>query len=186
MFVNPESAENVMSILKVARDGLAARAKLSEIDQSVLASLNDAITELLPKPFKEYKDIQQAVGNYVIYRDMLGIERKAFEDHERDIKDEMTRISMWLRDKGDEFGVDSFNTPFGTAYRNVKKSFRIENWDDYSAWIIETNNAQCLEKRPAKLAVQEIVDTDGCLPPGLTEFIEVEFNVRRPTKARAT
>ena len=185
MFVNPESAENVMSILKVARDGLAARAKLSEIDQSVLASLNDAIAELLPKPFKEYKDIQQAVGNYVIYRDMLGIERKAFEDHERDIKDEMTRISMWLRDRGDELGVDSFNTPYGTAYRNVKTSYRVETWDDFAEWIMQTNNMQCVEKRPAKLAVKEIFDTTGQLPPGLNEFIEVEFNVRRPTKSKS-
>lgn len=184
MFVNPESAQNALAILTIARDGLAARSKLSEIDQSVLESLNDAIAEILPKPFIEYANIQQAVGNYVKYRDMLSVERKGWEDHEKDVKDEMTRISMWLRDRGDELGVDSFNTPYGTAYRNVKSSYRIEDWDAYSKWIIATNNAQCLEKRPAKLAVKEIFDKDGSLPPGLMEFVEVEFNVRRPTKSK--
>jgi len=186
MFVNPESAAQAFEMLDVLVKSLGEKQALSQLDSKIYEAVNDIRAVLKPKPFKAYTDLKQAVGNYVEYRDMLSIERKSFEDHESDIKGEMTRISMWLRDRGDELGVDSFNTPYGTAYRNVKKSFRIEDWDAYSKWIIETNNAQCLEKRPAKLAVQEIVDTDGCLPPGLTEFIEVEFNVRRPTKARAS
>lgn len=185
MYINPEKAAEAFAMLNVLTDQLGSKAALSQLDSKIYEAVNDIRAKLMPQPFAPYVDIKQAVGNYVEYRDMLSVERKSWEDHEKDVKDEMTRISMWLRDRGDEFGVDSFNTPYGTAYRNIKKSFRIEDWDAYSKWIIETNNAQCLEKRPAKLAVQEIVDKDGSLPPGLMEFIEVEFNVRRPTKARA-
>jgi len=185
MFVNPEAAAEAFQLLKILADSLGEKTALSQLDSKIYEAVNDIRMLLAPKPFKEYTTIQQAVGNYVEYRDQLGIERKAWEDHERDVKDEMTRISMWLRDRGDELGVDSFNTPFGTAYRNVKTSYRIEDWESYSNWMRDTDNLQCVEKRAAKLAVKDIYDETGLLPPGLTEFVEVEFNVRRPTKAKA-
>lgn len=185
MYVNPESAYTAIELLNVMAKTLGDKNTLSQLDSKLYDTIEEIKALLAHKPFKEYKDIKEAVANYVEYRDQLSIERKAWEEHERDIKDEMTRISMWLRDRGDEMGVDSFNTPYGTAYRNVKKSFRIEDWQEYSSWIIKTNNAQCLEKRPAKLAVQDIIDETGEIPPGLMEFVEVEFNVRRPTKSKA-
>ena len=185
MHVNSESADNAMAILQSAFDALMARKNLSELDVKLKESIQEAIMELSPKPFKPYSDIQNAVGNYVELRDLLSVDRKAWEDYESMVKDEMTRISMYLRDRGDEFGVDSFSTPYGTAYRNVKVSYRIESWEDYSAWMRDTDNMQCVEKRAAKLAVKDIIDELGTLPPGLTEFVEVEFNVRRPTKGKA-
>ncbi len=184
MFVNAESAENAMQILQTVFDALHARKNLSELDSKLKESVQEAIIELSPKPFKPYSDIQSAVGNYVELRDLLSVNRKAWEDYEANVKDEMTRISMYLRDRGDELGVDSFNTQYGTAYRNVKTSYRIESWEDYSAWMRDTDNMQCVEKRAAKLAVKDILDETGMLPPGLTEFVEVEFNVRRPTKQK--
>jgi len=185
MFVNPESALQAFEMLEVLAKSLGEKQALSQLDSKIYEAVNDIRAVLRPKPFAPYTTIQEAVGNYVQYRDMLGIERKAWEDHESDVKDEMTRISMWLRDRGDELGVDSFNTPYGTAYRNVKTSYRVGEWDEFAKWMRETDNLQCVEKRAAKLAVKEIYDRDGVLPPGLNEFVEVEFNVRRPTKQKA-
>lgn len=186
MYVNSESANNANSIVESTLDFLDGKIEMSTNDiDKVRSALRDVLEELSQKPYKPYNDISTAVGNYVELRDQLSIERKSWETHEEDVKSEMTRISMWLRDKGDELGVDSFNTQYGTAYRNVQTSYRIESWDDYSRWILETNNLQCLEKRPAKLAVKEIYDETGELPPGLYTHVEVEFNVRRPTKAKA-
>lgn len=184
MFVNPESAFQAFEMLEVLAKSLGEKQALSQLDSKIYEAVNDIRAVLKPKPFAEYSNIQQAVGNYVMYRDMLGIERKSWEDHESDVKDEMTRISMWLRDRGDELGVDGFNTPFGTAYRNTKTSYRIEDWSKFSAWMRDTDNMQCVEKRAAKLAVKEIYGKNGELPEGLNEFIEVEFNVRRPTKSK--
>lgn len=182
MFVNTESADNAMQILQAMFDELHTIQSPSDLETKLLGSVKDVINELAPKPFQPYSDIATAVANYVSLRDMLGIERKSWEDHEKDVKFEQDRISMFLRDKGDEMGVDSFATPSGTAYRNVKTSYRIEDWDKYATWLLATNNLQCLEKRPAKLAVKEIHDETGDVPPGLILYTEVEFNVRRPTK----
>lgn len=130
-----------------------------------------------------FNTIDEAVEKYVELRDYLGVERKKFDALEKDIKSELEQISMWLRDKGDNLGVDSFNTRYGTAYRAVKTSYTCGNWQEFIDWVIKTNNTQCLEHRVAKLATKEIHDVTGELPPGVNYSAEVEFLVRRPTKS---
>jgi hypothetical protein len=144
----------------------------------------------LPPPTEEFKPLIEALKGMridemvKIYRDVrdeLSVERKAFKQKEANSKDLMARISMALRDKADELGVDTFNTPFGTAYRNVKKFYRVGNWDKIIDFIKQTGNFQMLEKRVAKNATAEIHDALGEVPPGIDFSVEVEFAVRKPT-----
>jgi hypothetical protein len=135
----------------------------------------------------KFTSIDEAVQHYVDMRDHLTEKRREFEAFEANIKLDLEKTSMWLRDKADELGVDSFKTQFGTAYRATKVSYRVGDWDLYVKWLIETGNyAHCVEKRCAKLAVQEIHNDTGVLPPGLLHNVEVEMDVRRPTKQRST
>jgi len=182
MFINPEDGQQAIDMLNVLASALTEKQKLSQLDDKILQSVLEIRETLMPKPFGDYASINEAVRVYVQLRDQLGVERKAWETHEGEVKSYQEKISMFLRDKGDELGVDSFATQFGTAYRNTKTSYRIENWDEFKSWILKTGNLQCVEKRPAKLAVKEIYETDGVLPNGLNEFVEVEFNVRRASK----
>lgn len=135
----------------------------------------------------QFKSIDEAIEAYVATRDELRAKQQAFKLEEDAMKLRMEQISMWLRDKADELGVDSFKTQFGTAYRSVKTSYRVATggWDTFIGWVKETGNFQCLEKRVAKLATKEIHDDTGAIPPGLDYVAEVEFDVRRPTKAKA-
>ena len=140
----------------------------------------------MSEPVK-FKSIDEAIEAYVNTRDDLRAKQQAFKLEEDAMKLRMEQISMWLRDKADELGVDSFKTQFGTAYRSVKTSYRVATggWDAFIGWVKETGNFQCLEKRVAKLATKEIHDDTGEIPPGLDYVAEVEFDVRRPTKAKA-
>ena len=140
----------------------------------------------MSEPVK-FKSIDEAIEAYVNTRDELRAKQQAFKLEEDGMKLRMEQISMWLRDKADELGVDSFKTQFGTAYRSVKTSYRVATggWDNFIGWVKETGNFQCLEKRVAKLATKEIHDDTGEIPPGLDYVAEVEFDVRRPTKAKA-
>ena len=140
----------------------------------------------MSEPVK-FKSIDEAIEAYVNTRDELRAKQQAFNLEEDAMKLRMEQISMWLRDKADELGVDSFKTQFGTAYRSVKTSYRVATggWDNFIGWVKETGNFQCLEKRVAKLATKEIHDDTGAIPPGLDYVAEVEFDVRRPTKAKA-
>lgn len=130
----------------------------------------------------EFQNVGAAIEKYVDRRDYLRELHRNNEAKEAAIKDELEAISMWLREKADEMGVDSFKTPFGTAYRSLKESYRIEDWDSFIEFIKSTDNYQLLEKRVAKNAAREIHKADGEVPPGLDYVTEVEFNVMRPKK----
>ena len=133
----------------------------------------------------EFKSIDEAIKAYVETRDELRVVQRDFKAKETGMKDTLERISMWLRDKADELGVDSFSSKaYGTAFRSVKTSYRVatRGWDSYIDWVKATDNFQCLEKRVAKLAVKEIHDATGQLPPGLDYVAEVEMDVRKAAK----
>jgi hypothetical protein len=182
MFINPDSGQQAVEMLNVLVAALTEKSKLSQLDSKILDSVVEIRDTLIPKPYPGYTGINEAVRVYVQLRDQLSVERKAWETHESEVKSYQDKISMFLRDKGDELGVDSFNTQYGTAYRNTKTSYRIESWDEFKDWMMKTGNLQCVEKRAAKLAVKEIYELEGQLPAGLNEFVEVEFNVRRASK----
>lgn len=134
----------------------------------------------------DFDSIDEAIRQYVKSRDELREAQKIFKQEEKDKKDYLERISMWLRDHADELGVDSFKTASGTAYRSVKRSFRVaaDGWDPFLEWMKQTGNYQCLQKRVSKDATQEIYDETDELPPGIDCVTEVGFDVRRPTKSK--
>lgn len=129
-----------------------------------------------------FDNINDAIATYVATRDNLAEERKAYNTYEAKAKNFMDRIEMWIKDKADELGVESIRTQSGTAYRTVKTSYRVGNWDEYWEWIRANNYSQCVEKRAAKLAVAEIHNDTGEVPPGLEYHVEIGFDIRRPTK----
>lgn len=131
-----------------------------------------------------FKSIDDAVAAYVAKRDEMQADDKIAKARKAEQVGELDKISMWLRDKADELGVDSFKTGSGTAFRNIKTSYRIEpqGWDSFVKWVKENDRFDCLEKRAAKLAVKEFHDKSGTLPPGIAYVADVEFDVRRPSK----
>jgi hypothetical protein len=150
--------------------------------------MSDIEYDVLPPPSEEFAPVINTIKEMSIVemiriyretRDDLTAERKAFKQREANVKDLLSRISMALREKGDALGVDSFSTPAGTAYRNVKQFYRVGNWEKIRAFIEQTGNWQMLEKRVAKLATKEIHEALGEVPPGIDYSAEVEFMVRK-------
>jgi hypothetical protein len=129
-----------------------------------------------------FENIDSAIATYIATRDDLDKERKSYNQYEARAKNYMARIEMFVKDKADELGMDSVRTPSGTAFRSVKISYRVGNWDEYWAWIKEHDYSQCVERRAAKNAVKEIHDETGEIPPGLEYYVEVGFDFRRPSK----
>jgi len=123
--------------------------------------------------------IDELVKKYVSVRDELSKKRKEFDEYERLTKSQLEIISMEIKEKADELGVDSFKTAYGTAFRQVKDSYRISDWSKYADWMLKMQCVDFVEKRPAKMAVKEFYEESGELPPGIDLFVEVEFQVRR-------
>jgi hypothetical protein len=162
-----------------------------DISDTPISTDNDsAETKLTPITLDEFgapvfKSIDEAIRQYVERRDTLSRYMAGVKIYEEAAKEELSKISMWLRDKGDELGIDSFKTQYGTAYRSIKVSYRMGDWESFISWVKENNAFQCLEKRVAKNATKEIHDETGEVPPGINYVAEVEFDVRRPIKPKA-
>jgi len=143
------------------------------------------------KDTKKLPTLDEVINRYLQIRDDLTEKRREFTKYETDAKSKMERLSMWLRDRGDEQGVDSFNTKSGTAYRQEKTYVRVGDWEKAFQFIIETKNWQMLEKRLAKLATLEVLDqlfeddqAFNAADLGIDYSAEVEFTVRKPSKQK--
>lgn len=151
-----------------------------EKDSSVLPSKYPKVPGL--EEDLNFSTLNEAIGTYVATRDALDVERKAYNFYEANAKAYMARIEGFIREKADELGMDSIRTESGTAYRSVKTQYRVADWDAFWQYIKANDYSHCVEKRAAKLAVKEIHDETGELPPGLDYHTEVVFDVRRPSK----
>lgn len=129
-----------------------------------------------------FETVDDAIKTYVATRDALDAERKAYNQYEALAKAYMGRIEEFVRLAADEMGVESFRTNSGTAFRTVKTAYRVTDWDAYWDWLRQNNFSHCVEKRAAKLAVAEIHQDTGEVPPGLDFFTEVVFDFRRPSR----
>lgn len=158
---------------------------------------------LSPAELSELR-VDDLVKAYRAVRDQLTTDRRAYKSREAAMKTQLQIISMQLRDRGDQFGVDSFATPFGTAFRKLKEKFSIQGWDAFVEWLDRTKNFHVLQKRVSPNAVREIRDElmatvsaaratahdespitdEEVLPPGVTVLKEIEFAVRAPTASK--
>lgn len=130
---------------------------------------------------REFKNVGDGVKFFVLQRDRLRAWTKKMEEEEAKRKQALLEIEMWLLMKANELGVDSFKTPFGTAYKQNKEHYRISNWEEFVGYVKETNNFQLFEKRVAKLAAKEIHTTTKELPRGLDYSSEYVMHVLRPS-----
>jgi hypothetical protein len=133
---------------------------------------------------KEYKSIEAAVKDYVLKRDRLRAWTAKRDDEEEKRKAALEEIEVWLLDKSNELGVDSFKTTSGTAYKQIKEHFRVGDWISLTDYVKQTGNFQVFEKRVAKLAVKEIKEKTGKLPDGIDYSSEYVMHVLRPTKKK--
>ena len=152
----------------------------------------------------------ELIKEYRALRDQLATERKAYKQRESKMKTQMGVISMVLRQKGDDLGVDNFKTEQGTAYRNRTEKIRVQNWDEFLPWMIESGNFHLVQKRVSPNSVKEIRDAKRAeleraidhrlegeelqlamaqaavlaLPPGLLSVPEEIFAVRSPSASK--
>jgi hypothetical protein len=132
-----------------------------------------------PVALSEMK-VDDLVKLYIDARNQLATDTKGYKARHAKVKGHMEIISMILRDRGEQLGVDSFATASGTAFKHKKETFKIENWEEFTTWLDTTKNFQALQKRVSPNAIKEIREEDG-LPPGLSCLEITEFSVRSPS-----
>ena len=98
----------------------------------------------------------------------------------KDIKENMSKLEAWIKEKADADGVTSFKTKHGTAFLTTNDFARVADWDAMLEFIQENEAYDLLEKRVSKVAVRGYIDMNKAVPAGVTYGTRVDVNVRKP------
>lgn len=154
--------------------------EIAQIIDEKLETIDNLFSELAVDVSNlDQSKVEEMIGKYITIRNKLSVARKSFELFETTSKNIQDALNATLVQIGQQTGVDSFKTPSGTAFKKIKVAYRVEDWDTYSQWLIETGNLHCVEKRAAKSAVEEVHNETGEVPPGLRFEQEIEYQFRK-------
>lgn len=78
-----------------------------------------------------------------------------------------------------EHGMTSASCANGTAYQSTRTSATVADWDAVLGFVKTNERWDMLERRVAKKAVEDYVEAEGDLPPGVNWKSEITINVRR-------
>jgi phosphopantetheine adenylyltransferase len=123
--------------------------------------------------------IDEIIGRYIEARDKKKQIMDEAKERAAKIDAVLNKIEAVLLAQFEKLGTDSMKTPHGTAYKTVKSSYAVADWDATLDFIRSNGLWHILERRVAKAGVDAYKDETGELLPGLNARTEVAINIRR-------
>lgn len=103
---------------------------------------------------------------------------KELEPYNKALEILETKLLMALN----AINVDSLKSEHGTAFKVVRSSVKIEDWDTALGYLLNNNMEHMLERRLNKTAVSEFVESAGSNFPGTSINNTTVVQVRRGSK----
>jgi len=124
--------------------------------------------------------IGKVVEIYIGLRNDLAEARSEFKNHEKVVKAEMLDLEMKILEAAEEMGVDSFKTPFGTAYQTTKTYTSLEDREALIKYVSDSGDFGVFTSHVAKNHILELMD-EGLAPSsiGIQYSEERAINIRK-------
>lgn len=123
--------------------------------------------------------LEDVVAKYVALRDRKAqLEAKCKADV-AEINRALDKLEVYFLNRMNAQGLEALPTAAGTAYKSVRTSVKVADWDSFLEFVREGEHWTMLERRASKSAVEEYKEANQDLPPGLDAHSEVVVNVRR-------
>lgn len=124
--------------------------------------------------------VDKLVSVYIKMRDERDRIKREMESQIQNIEEQMKVISAELLDVCKEAGVDSFRTPFGTAYRTLKERYWTNDWESFHKFMRENQAMELLERRIHQSNMKQFLEENPDLhPAGLQRDREYQITIRR-------
>ena len=123
--------------------------------------------------------MDELVSKYISLRDAKAKIVAKQKEEVAKIDGVLDQIEAALLQSFQELGTESIRTKEGTAYKQVRTSATVADWDVLLAYIRKHELWQMLERRVSKDAVREFREANGEIPPGVHTREEIVINVRR-------
>ena len=99
------------------------------------------------------------------------------------IKEQQEQVSIAMRDKMKDLGVNSLRTDHGTVTMLKKTRYYTQDWDSFKNFVLENQAVDLLERRIAQTNMTQFLEENpGLVPPGLNADQKFDVSVRKPTK----
>lgn len=121
------------------------------------------------------------VEKYIFLRDKKAQIKAEYDAKVGEIDQMLDRIEAVLLQAFQDAGMDSVRTSAGTAYKSVRTSAQVADWDAFRTFVQQNDpELTMIERRCNKTAVEQFkAANDGSLPPGLNWREELVVNIRR-------
>lgn len=122
----------------------------------------------------------ELVRLYVALRDDISKEKADYENRVADRKAKQLKIEGILLKRLQDAGDEAVRTKYGTAYKNIRTSASVADWDALAPFLEENDLwKDLLTHSLSKVAIEQYVAANGELPPGVNWRQEVTIGVRR-------
>jgi hypothetical protein len=125
-------------------------------------------------------DLAKLTSIYIKIRDKRSEIKRAFEEQDDALKEQMEVLESEMLDVCKEMNADSIRTPHGTIIRSVKSRYWTSNWDSMYQLIKEHDAFGLLERRIQQTNMKEFLqENPNVLPAGLNVENAYSVVVRR-------
>lgn len=123
--------------------------------------------------------MEEFVERYIKLRDAKARLKAKHTTEMAPLDEAMDKIEAVILEQFNAQGIESARTAAGTAYKQVRSSATVAEWDPLLSFIRANDLWHLLEKRVAKVAVEQYRDEHNDLPPGIKWSEEVVVNIRK-------
>jgi hypothetical protein len=117
---------------------------------------------------------------FIALRDRRAQRKAAYSADDEGDKGKQDKIEIEFLRRFNERGIDNVSTRgVGTAYRTLRTSATVADWDTLLEHVVENKAWELLEHRVSKSAVSQYKDIHEELPPGVNISETQVVNFRR-------
>ncbi|MEM5400787.1 hypothetical protein [Paraburkholderia unamae] len=124
--------------------------------------------------------LNEVVDKYIALRDKKAQMNEELKEKLKPIDAAMEQIEAVLLQTFEKLGTDSCKTSGGTAYVSTRTSATVADKEAFKNFIMsDEENWAMADVRAAKKAIEQFVEENQDLPPGINWSEERVINVRR-------
>lgn len=128
----------------------------------------------------EEVSVERMVRAYVRIRESIHQLTREYDTQVAKLKEAQATIAAELRERMKAQDVKAMKTAAGTAFLTQKTRYYASDWESFSAFVLENNAVDLLEKRIAQRNMENFLNENPDItPPGLASDIEVTVTVRK-------
>lgn len=124
-------------------------------------------------------DYNNAVKHYIDLRDKNAAIEAEANKQVAENKTKMEQLAVFIELKAQKDGLDKVNTDSGTVFWTTGARCNVIDGQQFFEFVQQEGAWELLEKRAAKNAVGDYIETHKVAPPGVNYVTVKQINVRR-------